>query len=116
MKNIYVGNLDFRTEEKEIRSLLEIYGVVERVTLVRDRDTGQPRGFAFVEMRNDTGPERHRRHRWHDGKRAHAERKRSTAKARARGERRARRQTRRRKVVACASCFGRKVEPTSASF
>lgn len=54
MKNIYVGNLDFRAEEKEIRSLLEIYGVVERVTLVRDRDTGQPRGFAFVEMRNDT--------------------------------------------------------------
>ncbi len=50
MKNIFVGNLDFGVTEESIRSLFEQYGVVERVSMVRDRDTGQPRGFAFVEM------------------------------------------------------------------
>lgn len=50
MKNIFVGNLDFGVTEESIRSLFEQYGVIDRVSLVRDRDTGQPRGFAFVEM------------------------------------------------------------------
>lgn len=50
MKNVFVGNLDFGVTEESIRSLFEQYGTVERVSLVRDRDTGQPRGFAFVEM------------------------------------------------------------------
>jgi len=50
MKNIFVGNLDFGITEDSIRSLFEQYGAVERVNLIRDRDTGQPRGFAFVEM------------------------------------------------------------------
>jgi cold-inducible RNA-binding protein len=53
MKNIYVGNLDFGTNEDELRAVFEPYGQVDRVTLVRDRDTGQPRGFGFVEMAND---------------------------------------------------------------
>jgi RNA recognition motif-containing protein len=50
MKNIFVGNLDFGATEDSIRSLFENYGTVDRVALVRDRDTGQPRGFGFVEM------------------------------------------------------------------
>ncbi len=50
MKNIFVGNLDFAATEAQIRSLFEGYGAVERVNLVTDRDTGRPRGFAFVEM------------------------------------------------------------------
>ncbi len=50
MKNIFVGNLDFGATEDSIRALFENYGAVERVTLIRDRDTGQPRGFGFVEM------------------------------------------------------------------
>ncbi len=50
MKNIFVGNLDFGATEESIRELFEKFGVVEKVNLVRDRDTGQPRGFAFVEM------------------------------------------------------------------
>lgn len=54
MKNIFVGNLDFGTAEESIRELFEKFGAVERVNLVRDRDTGQPRGFAFVEM-TDSG-------------------------------------------------------------
>ncbi len=50
MKSIFVGNLAFGTTEDTIRSLFERYGAVDRVSIVRDRDTGQPRGFAFVEM------------------------------------------------------------------
>jgi RNA recognition motif-containing protein len=50
MKNIFVGNLDFGVTESSIRSLFEPFGAVERVNLVTDRDTGRPRGFAFVEM------------------------------------------------------------------
>jgi RNA recognition motif-containing protein len=53
MKNIFVGNLNFGTSEQSILSLVQTYGTVEKVTLVRDRDSGQPRGFAFVEMSND---------------------------------------------------------------
>ena len=52
MKNIFVGNLSFGATEDGIRSAFEQYGAVERVNLVTDRDTGQPRGFAFVEMTN----------------------------------------------------------------
>jgi cold-inducible RNA-binding protein len=50
LKNIFVGNLDFAATEAQIRSLFEGYGAVDRVNLVTDRDTGRPRGFAFVEM------------------------------------------------------------------
>ena len=53
MKNIYVGNLDFNATEEELRSLFAAHGNVEKVHIVLDRDTGQPRGFAFVEMTND---------------------------------------------------------------
>jgi RNA recognition motif-containing protein len=53
MKNLYVGNLDYATTEEQLRALFLAYGVVETVSLVRDRDTGNPRGFAFVEMSND---------------------------------------------------------------
>ncbi len=52
MKNIFVGNLDFGATEDQIRALFEAYGAVERVSLMRDRDTGRSRGFAFVEMTN----------------------------------------------------------------
>ena len=50
MKNIFVGNLDFAATESALRSLFERYGTVDRVNLVTDRETGRPRGFAFVEM------------------------------------------------------------------
>ena len=52
MKNIFVGNLDFGATEDQIRALFEAYGAVDRVSLMRDRDTGRSRGFAFVEMTN----------------------------------------------------------------
>ena len=52
MTNIYVGNLDFSTSEDQLQTLFAAYGAVKTVTTVTDRDTGQPRGFAFVEMTN----------------------------------------------------------------
>jgi RNA recognition motif-containing protein len=53
VKNIYVGNLSFDATEESVRALFETYGTVGRVNIVTDRDTGQPRGFGFVEMAND---------------------------------------------------------------
>lgn len=48
--NIYVGNLSYTTNEDSLRNAFEKYGEVERVNIITDRDTGRPRGFAFVEM------------------------------------------------------------------
>ena len=50
MKKLYVGNLAFSATEKEIRDLFGQYGAVSSVSLISDRETGQPRGFGFVEM------------------------------------------------------------------
>lgn len=50
MTNIFVGNLSFRTTQEELQATFAQYGNVERVNVVTDRDTGQARGFAFVEM------------------------------------------------------------------
>jgi len=50
MKKLYVGNLAFSATEKEIRDLFGQYGSVSSVSLITDRETGQPRGFGFVEM------------------------------------------------------------------
>jgi RNA recognition motif-containing protein len=50
MKSLYVGNLAFTTTEQELRTLFETRGVVERVNVVTDLQTGRARGFAFVEM------------------------------------------------------------------
>ena len=52
MKNLYVGNLPHSTTEAELRNIFEPHGAVEKITLVTDRDTGQSRGFGFVEMAN----------------------------------------------------------------
>jgi RNA recognition motif-containing protein len=52
MTNIFVGNLSYQTSQDELQSAFAQYGVVERVSVVTDRDSGQPRGFAFVEMTN----------------------------------------------------------------
>ena len=50
MKNIFVGNLSFNTNEDELRQAFEAYGQVDRVSIMTDRDTGRSRGFGFVEM------------------------------------------------------------------
>lgn len=48
--NIYVGNLPFNATEESIRDLFSVYGTVESVKLITDRETGRSRGFGFVEM------------------------------------------------------------------
>ena len=53
MKNIYVGNVEHGATEDQLRELFQAHGAVQSVTIVKDRDTGAPRGFAFVEMAND---------------------------------------------------------------
>lgn len=50
MTNIFVGNLSYQTTQDELYNAFAQYGGVERVSIVTDRDSGQPRGFAFVEM------------------------------------------------------------------
>jgi RNA recognition motif-containing protein len=57
MKNIFVGNLGLRTSEDGLRTLFELYGTVQSVKLVTERDTGRSRGFAFIEMSNDAEAE-----------------------------------------------------------
>jgi RNA recognition motif-containing protein len=50
VKNLFVGNLGPEVTHEELRRLFEAYGQVVQVHIIVDRDTGLPRGFAFVEM------------------------------------------------------------------
>jgi RNA recognition motif-containing protein len=49
-KKIYVGNLPFSSTEEDLQDLFGRHGTVESVSVITDRETGRPRGFAFVEM------------------------------------------------------------------
>ena len=49
-KNLYVGNMAFSTTEDQLREVFSQYGTVTKVQVITDRETGRPRGFAFVEM------------------------------------------------------------------
>lgn len=50
---LYVGNLSFSTTEETLQAEFGAHGQVEEVAVITDRDTGRPRGFAFVSMSND---------------------------------------------------------------
>jgi len=50
ISRIFISNLNFRASEADVRNLLEAYGTVQRVTIVKDRATAASRGFGFVEM------------------------------------------------------------------
>ena len=54
MTNVFVGNLDITVTEQQLREVFAAHGAVETVTVVVDRDTGEPRGIAFVEMTQAT--------------------------------------------------------------
>ena len=58
MTNIFVGNLSYQTTEEDLSAAFSAYGAVDRVSIVRDRDRGQSRGFAFVEMPNGSEAEK----------------------------------------------------------
>jgi len=51
-KKIYVGNLPFSSSQEDLESLFGRHGNVSSVNVITDRETGRPRGFAFVEMEN----------------------------------------------------------------
>ncbi len=57
MKNIFVGNLPWRTDDQELENLFAQYGDVQSAKVITDRDTGRSRGFGFVEMDDDAADE-----------------------------------------------------------
>jgi len=50
---MYIGNLNYRIRETDLRQVFEEYGTVDSVKLISDRNTGRSKGFAFVEMPNN---------------------------------------------------------------
>ena len=52
--NIFVGNLAFSATDHALRQLFEPYGVVDKINVITDRDTGRSKGFGFVEMPDST--------------------------------------------------------------
>jgi RNA recognition motif-containing protein len=48
--NIYIGNMSYETTEDQLRQAFQSFGEVSTVKIINDRDSGQPKGFAFVEM------------------------------------------------------------------
>ena len=52
-RKLYVGNLSYNTDETQLQDLFAQAGAVDTVSVVRDRETGRARGFAFVEMASD---------------------------------------------------------------
>ena len=51
--NMYVGNLNYRVKEGDLEQAMSAYGVVTSVKVIKDRETGKSKGFAFVEMEDD---------------------------------------------------------------
>jgi RNA recognition motif-containing protein len=51
--SVYIGNLSYEVTQEDLRRVFAEYGTVNRVQLPTDRETGQPRGFAFVEMQTE---------------------------------------------------------------
>jgi len=52
---LYVGNINFKTTQESLEALFSNYGEVQEVAVINDRDTGRPRGFAFVTMDDEGG-------------------------------------------------------------
>ena len=51
--NIYIGNLNYRVREEDLRHVLEVYGTVDSVKVIKDRDSGRSKGYAFAELPNE---------------------------------------------------------------
>ena len=52
-KKIYVGNLSYKVTEDDLKDLFAEFGTITEINVITDRETGRPRGFAFVEMESD---------------------------------------------------------------
>ena len=57
-QKVYVGNLSYNTTENTLRTLFAEFGEIESVNLITDRETGRPKGFAFVEMATQEAAEK----------------------------------------------------------
>lgn len=53
IKNLYVGNLQWKTTEDDLKELFSHYGTVNSATIIMDRETGRSKGFGFVEMNSN---------------------------------------------------------------
>ena len=62
--NIFVANFNNKITEDELEQLFDQYGTVDKVIIWTDWDTGESKGFEFVEMPNEFAAESHRSHRW----------------------------------------------------
>jgi len=51
--NIYVGNLSYKVRENDLQGVVEEYGQVDSCKIIKDRDTGKSKGFAFIEMSDE---------------------------------------------------------------
>jgi len=56
--SIYVGNLSYEVNQEDLNEVFAEYGTVKRVHIPSDRETGRPRGFAFVEMESETNEDK----------------------------------------------------------
>lgn len=56
-KKLYVGNISFNSTEQDLQDAFARHGAVESVAMITDRETGRPRGFAFVEMEDASAAE-----------------------------------------------------------
>ncbi len=56
--SIYIGNLAYEVKQEDLTEVFAEYGTVKRVNIPTDRETGRPRGFAFVEMESETEEEK----------------------------------------------------------
>lgn len=52
--NIYVGNLNYKVQENNLKEVFEAYGTVDSVKIIQDKISGRSKGFGFVEMPNDS--------------------------------------------------------------
>ena len=48
--NIYIGNLNYRVKESDLQQVMQSYGTVKSVKIIKDRETGKSKGFGFVEI------------------------------------------------------------------
>lgn len=55
---LYVGNFPFTVEENQLRDIFQPYGDIEELALIKDRDTGRPKGFAFITFASQAAAEK----------------------------------------------------------
>lgn len=56
--SIYVGNLSYEVSQEDLNEVFTEYGTVKRIHIPSDRETGRPRGFAFVEMESEANEDK----------------------------------------------------------